>query len=179
MNMEITDNQIREAAAYHEAGHAVISITCGWSVNREGVEIDERTYTGLELSPRDNTPWRRIRINLAGWLSEYKYHGLGGLREDADLQYMLEMAKTPESADEEDIGSDDFNTFKALLEDYPEATDKELLAKYREYQNEVMESLNDPNIWKAIEVLAAELIKKGKVEGDEANELIGSILTAY
>jgi hypothetical protein len=173
---EITNEQIRSSSAYHEAGHAVIATTCGWSVNHEGVEIDDRAYTGLELSVWDNNTWRQIHVNLAGWLSEHKFHGLGGLREEADLEYLIQLSKAPETADDMDIVSDDFCTFEALLEDYPDATDKELISKYREYQREVTEELNEPHIWNAVETLATELIKKGKVEGDDANELIHACL---
>ena len=176
---QITHEQIREATAYHEAGHAVIAVTCGWSVNHEGVEIDEREYTGFTLLLRENSPTQRIHVNLAGWLSEHKFHGLGGLREDDDLQSVLDMARNPVFADEDDRGADDFGTFEALLEDYPGATDEELIAKYREYQNDVMDELDDPDVWKTIEILAALLLKKGKVEGEEANELIDVFLNDY
>jgi hypothetical protein len=176
---QITHEQIREGAAYHEAGHAVIATTCGWSVNHEGVEIDDRAYTGLEVRRFQYRTSDQIHVNLAGWLSEYKFHGLGGLRENKELQNMLEMIRTPASADEDDIGSDDFLTFEALLKDHPNALDEELIAKYRKYQNDVMDELDEPVIWNAIETLAALLLEKGKVECDEANELIEVILDAY
>jgi hypothetical protein len=179
MITKITNEQIREGAAYHEAGHAVIATTRGWNVNHEGVEIDDRAYTGLELSRFQYSTSNQIHVSLAGWLSEYKFHGLGGLTEDDELQCMLEMVRTPESADEDDLGSDDFIIFKALLEDYPDALDRELIAKYREYQIEVNEQLDDHNVWEAIENLAALLLEKGKVESEEANVLIGAILKDY
>ena len=42
-----------------------------------------------------------------------------------------------------------------------------------------MDELDDPDVWKTIEILAALLLKKGKVEGEEANELIDVFLNDY
>jgi hypothetical protein len=45
--MKDEDVNQRHAAAYHEAGQAVMAFYLGGWVNDEGVEIDERRYCGL------------------------------------------------------------------------------------------------------------------------------------
>ena len=44
--MKDEDIDQRHAAAYHEAGQAVMAFYLGRWVNHEGVEIDERRYCG-------------------------------------------------------------------------------------------------------------------------------------
>jgi hypothetical protein len=82
------DELQRHASACHEAAHAVVAYNVGFWVNDEGVEIDDRQYTGYRLREIDNTTWRRLNVALAGWIGEHLWYGKGNqLRTTADLEH--------------------------------------------------------------------------------------------
>jgi hypothetical protein len=61
-----------QRAAYHEAANAVIAYEVGWWINDEGVQIDERQYTGLRHRRFDDTTDSDVIVSLAGWPSGFK-----------------------------------------------------------------------------------------------------------
>ena len=94
----LTHEQHIEAAAYHEAGHAVIAWRHGVVVRGDGVSIDPETYLGYcrfrsmvypgeaVVCKRDGgRHWRsylwrvngEVAIDQAGQLAEQAHHGLG------------------------------------------------------------------------------------------------------
>ena len=93
--MKDEDVDQRHAAAYHEAGQAVMAFYLGGWVNDEGVEIDERRYCGLcfplkravlhhgltSFGPRDHRwlPLGLIRLGLPEtncFLNAFTVHAL-------------------------------------------------------------------------------------------------------
>ncbi len=89
-----------EAAAYHEAGHAVIAWRHRQRVRAGGVWIDAKGYGGnchvcslvfpgeaVGMRGMGERFWRlylarvtaQVEIDQAGWLAEYIHHGRGGL----------------------------------------------------------------------------------------------------
>jgi hypothetical protein len=168
---EITPAVLREAAAYHEAGHVVIAYHVGWWVNPEGVEIDERQYTGLRCNKEDDITDRAVLVDLAGWLSEFEWHGLGGLRSNDDLvsaiQEVRDCRDFTEEPDEDWGWGDDEEAFHRLLADFPGASDNELLVMYRDYQVRVQALMKEPAIWRAIEAVAAALTARGRLNDNE------------
>jgi hypothetical protein len=168
---EITPAVQREAAAYHEAGHVVIADYVGWWVNPEGVEIDQRQYTGLRCNKEDDSTEKAVLVDLAGWLSEFEWHGRDGLRSDDDLMSAIQEVRDcgdfTEEPDEDWGWGDDEEAFHRLLGDFPGASDDELLVMYRDYQVRVQALLKDPAIWRAIEAVAAALTVKGRLNDNE------------
>jgi hypothetical protein len=164
----------RQAAAYHEAGHAVVAMYYGWSISPEGVEIDERQYTGLRRSAYDRLRERPVVvISLAGWCAEHKWHGLGGPAhsDDGDLEYMIDVVRR--GWEEDETEGDDGDAIRHLLKLHPEATDAELIAAYRRYEAETWALLEDPERWSEIELVAAELLKHGKITAMCAHRVAG------
>ena len=50
----------RSAAAYHEAGHAVVGFWYGWVIEPRGVEIDTPTNDAVSLAAPSRTRSKRV-----------------------------------------------------------------------------------------------------------------------
>jgi hypothetical protein len=105
-------------------------------------------------------------VSLAGWLAEFKWHGRGSLGNDRDLLWTIEDIRLDDELNEAH-DEDDYTVFDRLLRDNPCATDAEVLSSYRMHQRRVIELLDNPIIWRAVESVAALLIEHGKI-GDDA-----------
>jgi hypothetical protein len=170
----------RETTARHEAAHAIVAYHYGWWVNHEGVEIDERQYTGLRRRQFENTEEARVCINQAGWLAEVLWPenvGKAEPRKDEDLRSVLDDLYWDEV--EFDEGSDDLDTFVTLKESLPDATDDELLAAYRVYEAKTLALLKEPKVWNAVEAVAVALCQKGKLEAEEITEILDNMDFEY
>jgi hypothetical protein len=166
------DQAQRCAAAYHEAGHAIVGYTVGWWINDEGVEIGQRQYTGLRCYPEYITTDNQVAVDLAGWLAEFKWHGRGGLFDDEELIFAIEDARLDNSDElSEADGEDNFYALDRLLRDDPDATDIAVLAQYRMHQRRIIKLLDDPDVWRAIETIANLLIESGKIHDDDVRRV--------
>ena len=165
------EDLVRNAPAYHEAGHAVIGVQYGWKVNHEGVEIIEREYTGMRRLVLLDTTEASVVISLAGWASEYKYHSLGFKSHDDDELLSLISDIRYWEQDSENHG-DGHDAFIALLDESPNANDNELIHQYRYYENICIGHLEKQRIWQAVERVAQGLIEKGKLNAEEVEQLI-------
>lgn len=165
----------RHAAAYHVAAQAVMAFYLGGWVNDEGVEIDERRYCGLSLpSGRDAQAKERFLLltDLAGWRAEHLWHGRGSSRDgypDEELFAVLEDRRQGWA----DYDGDDADAVDAMIEKSPAATADELAQRYTDYSTECYAILREPNVWSAIECVAAKLVERGKLSAPEALEAIG------
>ncbi len=162
----------RLAAAYHEAGHAAMAYEVGWWVNHEGVEIDRRQYTGLQLKSINYTLRNRAMVNCAGWASEHLRHGRGNQsRDDEHLSYVIYEVRGGDPEEIEFLG-DDADTFVALLEALPEASDDDLIVEFRRYEEAAREILSDPEIWTCVTRIATALVEKGALNQNEIEGLL-------
>jgi len=176
---DATSDIQRRAAAYHEAGHAVIAWMVGFEISSKGVDIDLRQYTGLQIhryhQTADDYTDNVVAFNMAGWLSEYKDNGLGGFRDDDALQFEIDELPFHDSDIKDGSGNafeedgDNYSTFKLLFDLNPDLSDEEAMALYRQHQDRVWKMLHDHDIWSAMEHVASLLIDKGFIEGDVAN----------
>jgi hypothetical protein len=167
-----TADMQRRATAYHEAGHAVMALWHGWEISPEGVEIDEREYTGNRCTIyQHNEEAPRVMILLSGWLSEHNWHRLGPRSaSDEDLMDTIDAVRRGDEF-EIDCFGDGADALAHLLRLRPDATDAELAALYRRYEAETAEIL--PDLWPQIERLAAELISLGKIDAARAHAVLG------
>jgi hypothetical protein len=177
--MKDEDIDKRHAAAYRVAGQAVMAFYLGGSVNDEGVEIDERRYCGLSL-PFEHDAQAKERFlllcDLAGWRAEHLWHGKGSSRDgypDEELFAVLEDRRQGWA----DYDGDDADAVDAMLTMSPGATDDELAQRYTDYSTECYAILREPNVWSAIERVAAKLMERGKLSAAEALEAIGADAT--
>jgi len=70
-------------------------------------------------------------------------------------------------------GSDDLtSSVKAIIEEYPEANNEEIIKIYRENEAEVISLLNEPDKWSKVDTIAKRLLDVGKVEQQEIEDLL-------
>lgn len=140
------------ATAFHEAGHAVIALVLERPVHRVSVLSRRERLGQCEFGKgiaRPSEDWleREILIALAGMAAEARHTGRYGLAEaEHDLRYVRRLV------------------LKRTSERAAERYERRMLAKV-EYL------LSDDCHWKAVESIAAELLKLGTISGRAARHL--------
>ncbi|MGH7224655.1 MAG: hypothetical protein ACRELF_15640, partial [Gemmataceae bacterium] len=141
-----------EATAYHEAGHAVIALILGRPVQRVSVLPDGRFAGHCQFGKsvfRPSEDWleREILIALGGIAAEARYTGdyawEGAAR---DQRYVQELA------------------VQRAGERRAERLQRRLLAKAEHL-------LAEEGHWRAVELIAAELLRAGSISGRAARHL--------
>jgi ATP-dependent Zn protease len=141
---------ITEATAYHEAGHAVMALALGRPVDRVSVRPSKELlgvchFRKPVFRPSEDWVEREILIALAGLAAEARHTGTYARAEaDRDLQYAADLALERAGSAKQ----------AARLERRMLAKAEHLLAQ-------------DGN-WRAVERLAAELLRKGEISGRAA-----------
>lgn len=147
------DTPVRDpVTAYHEAGHAVIALALDRPVHRVSVlpnrdRLGQCEFGKGRFRPTEDVLEREILIALAGYAAEARHTGLYHL--DAahhDLRYVRRLVL------ERKCGR--------AAPRYEER----LLSK-------VETMLNDDALWRAVESIAAELLKHGVISGRAARHL--------
>ena len=141
-----------EATAYHEAGHAVVALALGRDVQRVSVQPKQEELGRCEFHKgrfRPSEDWleREILIALGGIAAEARH--TGNYAWDAatrDQVYVRRLA------------------VQRAGERHAERLERRLLAK-AEYM------LNREEHWRAVELIAAELLRCGTISGRAARHL--------
>lgn len=162
------------------------SLSRGWArrcayhfgawLNDEGVEIDERQYTGIRCRIDDYTTEARVIVSMAGMLAEHKYHGGGDRRRffvNEETISCLEEVRNEWVDDGDDEWGDHFVIARAMLDEDPEITDKEYAKALRRHERQAWLILNEPDVWRAVENLATALLKSGRLTNAEALAVTG------
>ena len=141
-----------ESTAYHEAGHAVVALALGRPVHQVSI-LPNRVHLGAckfrkgEFRPTDDWLEREMLIALAGLAAEARHTGdyawEGAAR---DRQYVHRLA------------------VQRAGERQAERLERRLLAK-------VEHLLAQENHWRAVELIAAELLRLGEISGRAARHL--------
>ncbi len=140
------------ATAFHEAGHAAIALALERPVHRVSVLPSRDRLGQCEFGkgvarPSEDSLEREILIALAGMAAEARHTGKYGFAEaDRDLRYVRRLVLQ--------------RTSPRQAERY----ERRMLAKV-EYL------LADEGNWKAVEAIAAELLKLGAISGRAARHL--------
>src|SRR5262245_22629066 len=142
--------QLRRITAYHEAGHAVLALALGRSVDWVSIRPD-RQFLGLTafrkavFRPSEDWLEREAIISLGGVAAEaritgdYCWHGAA-----KDYDYVFELAKSR---------AGDGKKAERLV--------KRFLSKAEHL-------LDRPGHWAAVEKIAAELLRLGEISGRAA-----------
>jgi hypothetical protein len=137
------------ATAYHEAGHAVVALVLGRPVHRVSVLPNRDRLGQCEFGKgvfRPSEDWveREAMISLAGLAAEARHTGTYGWEEaDRDLRFVRKLVLQRSS------------------ERAAERLERRLLAK-------VENLLADEGHWRAVELIAAELLVQGVISGRAA-----------
>lgn len=140
------------ATAYHEAGHAVVALALGRPVHRVSVLPNRDRLGQCEFGkgvfrPSEDYVEREVMISLGGLAAEARHTGTYGWEEaDRDLRYVRRLVLQRGS------------------ERAADRYERRLLAKV-EYL------LADDGHWRAVERIAAELLKHGVISGRAARHL--------
>lgn len=141
-----------EVTAYHEAGHAVIALALGRTIHKLSI-LPNRERLGEcrfgKGNARSTDDWleREILISLGGLAAEARFTGAYGTEEaKQDLRFVRRLALERKS--------------ERAVERY----EQRMLDKV-EYM------LADEGTWKAVELIAAELMKHGTISGRAARHL--------
>lgn len=134
------------ATAYHEAGHAVIALALGRPVQRVSILPDEKRLGWCEFKKgvfRPTEDWleREILISLAGLAAEAQFTGayaLDGAVHDLKIVRRLSVQRAGERQ--------------------AEKLERRMLSKTEHL-------LSDAGHWRAVELIAAELLKNKVISG--------------
>lgn len=144
--------QYDPATAYHEAGHAVVALALGRPVHRVSVLPNRDRLGQCEFGkgvfrPSEDYVEREVMISLGGLAAEARHTGTYGWEEaDRDLRHVRRLVLQRGS------------------ERAADRYERRLLAKV-EYL------LADDGHWRAVERIAAELLKLGVISGRAARHL--------
>lgn len=167
---QCTDERIfqRHAAAVHEAGHAVVARCCfGWEINCEGMEIDDRQYTGLRFTKQQFSLRARVMVLLAGWASEHRWHRRGTSYSDDELRgYLIEAAQRRCIS-----GHDIWDAMQSMEMGMRHAENEAIIAQYRQYEQELALVLD--KLWDKILGVANALVKKGRISDADVDAILG------
>ena len=137
------------ATAYHEAGHAAVAVALGRPVHRVSVLPNQQLLGKCEFRkgvqrPSDDWIETEILISLAGMVAEARHTGVYD-REAAsrDLRYARKLML--------------YRASERSLERF----ERRMLSKTENV-------LNDDGVWRAVELMAAELMKLGVISGRAA-----------
>jgi ATP-dependent Zn protease len=141
-----------QATAYHEAGHAVVALALGRPVQRVSV-LPDREHLGCcafrkgAFRPSENWLEGNILIALGGIAAEARHTGTYGWDAAAhDRQYVRRLA------------------VQRAGERQAERLERRLLAKAEHL-------LAQEGHWRAVELIAAELLRRGAISGRSARHL--------
>jgi len=141
-----------EATAYHEAGHAIVALALGRPIHRVSV-LPNRDRLGIcefrkgVFRPTKDWLEEQILISFGGLAAEARRTGKYSWAEAShDLRYIRQLTK------------------KRAGDRQAERLENRLLAKTENM-------LADEQLWKAVEVVAAELILHGIISGRAVRHL--------
>jgi ATP-dependent Zn protease len=140
------------ATAYHEAGHAVVALALGRPVHGVSILANRDRLGQCEFRKgvyRPSEDWveREILIALGGIAAEAIHSGAYGWAEaDRDLRYVRDL------------------TEQRAGRRQAERLERRLLAKTEHL-------LAKPAHWRAVESIAAELLRRGEISGRAVRDL--------
>jgi ATP-dependent Zn protease len=141
-----------EATAYHEAGHAVVALALDRPVHRVSVlpnrdRLGQCEFAKGRVRPSEDWIEREMLIALGGLAAEARHSGTYGWEEaERDLRYVRRLA------------------MQRAGERGAERLERRMLAKTENI-------LADDGHWRAVELIAAELLKNGVISGRAARHL--------
>lgn len=141
-----------ELTAYHEAGHAVIALFHDRPIHRVSILPSHERLGQCEFGkgvfrPSEDALEREILIALAGFAAEGRILGTYAFEgAERDLRYVRRLVLERKS------------------ERAAPRYEERMLAK-------VEALLGDDNLWQAVELIAAELLKHGVISGRAARHL--------
>jgi hypothetical protein len=141
-----------ETTAYHEAGHAVVALALGRPIHRVSV-LPNRERLGIcefqkgVIRPTKDWLEEQILISLGGLAAEARRSGAYAWAEAGhDLRYVRRLS------------------IQRAGERQAERLERRLLAKAENL-------LADDHLWRAVELIAAELVRLGSLSGRAARHL--------
>ena len=158
---ELSQDETSAATAYHEAGHAVIALSLGRSVEKLSIVRNSIRLGAVQLGKGRNGRKQdyfeiEALILLGGLVSEGRYTGeynWGGAQQDLRALRRLSLARVD-------------------TEQKAERLERRLLGK-------TLHHLDQPGHWEAVESVASELIKSKLMSGRSARHLFDEAMKRF
>jgi hypothetical protein len=189
---DLDDVILRQGAAYHEAGHAVMAVCMGGIIGPKGIEATDGAWmcwTRFHFRPDDRSEIREtagVLLSLAGWRAERKFHRLGKVRDGKDnvreLHYYIAAVRDDsykDDVEEDGIVDDDTSAILDMLRTDPNLSDDALVERYAAHHRKCMEILDDERTWGAVDVIAKTLLRSGRLSWEEVQRFLGEELLEY
>ena len=158
---ELSQDEPSAATAYHEAGHAVIALSLGRSIEKLSIVRNSIRLGAVQLGKGRNGRKQdyfeiEALILLGGLVSEARYTGeynWGGAQQDLRALRRLSLARID-------------------TEQKAERLERRLLGKTSHH-------LDQPGHWEAVESVASELIKSKMMSGRAARHLFDEAMKRF
>ena len=171
-----------KVGAYHEAAHVVVGMMFKHYLDSRGVEIagvgtGNQDLSGLCCTVQDNTEENSVITLMAGRIAESKLSGkpLRHCFDKGVILYALEMMCRGYA----DLQGDTEGVIQAIMDEVNNKFTPEIMEKIENYQEQTIEILDRPLVWKSITAVAEQLLVVGKMSPDELDEVLQSVNQRY
>jgi hypothetical protein len=157
-----------DAAAYHESGHAVIGVHVGGTLDDVGVTIDGIWYCGGRFQFRSGDAAEHIILPyvLAGHCAEFEF-----LAEKEPFASRRQVADAVRAGRSGAPRGDLEYAMAVLRKNNPDLTGDALFDRYKVYAEATYAVLQEPQITRAVNTVAAALLTKGRLSAEEVNRI--------
>jgi hypothetical protein len=156
------------AAAYHEAGHAVLAVHVGGTLDDAGVTIDGFWHCGGRFQFRRDAVAEHIVLPyiLAGDCAEFEF--LAETEPFASRRQVADALRAGRSG----AWHGDLEYAMAILrKNNPYLTSDALFDRYKVYAEATYAVLQETQIARAVNMVAAALLRKGRLSAEEVNRI--------
>jgi hypothetical protein len=185
------------AAAYHEAGHTVFALRHGVTLREQGVWINAEGFGAthyhrvdpaeVEAAKRNASgeDWTlyccqlqaEVEIAIAGWLAEFRYHGVDALA-DRFVRIAAEEAigcVAVEQGNDISVAANVIAAYFRAERGTAEVRVDEVVGACNAVKSDLARALRRPRTWQAVETVALALVERHHLSPHQVEEIVTAI----